>query len=31
MITAYPEVKISEITPEDDFLVLACDGVWDMM
>ena len=31
MITAYPEVKIDTLTSKDEFLVLACDGVWDML
>ena len=31
MVTAYPEVKEIELGPDDDFLVLACDGVWDML
>ena len=31
MITALPEIKEIDITPEDQFLILACDGVWDIM
>lgn len=31
MITAYPDVRREAITPQDEFLVLACDGVWDML
>ena len=31
MISAYPEVKTDELGPNDRFLVLACDGVWDML
>ena len=31
MITAYPEVRIETITNKDSFMVLACDGVWDML
>jgi serine/threonine protein phosphatase PrpC len=31
MITAFPEVKIEQINPRDQFIVLACDGVWDML
>ena len=27
MISAYPDVRIEEIGPKDDFMVLACDGV----
>jgi serine/threonine protein phosphatase PrpC len=31
MITANPEIKSVPITEEDEFLVLACDGIWDML
>ena len=31
MISAFPDVKIEELGPRDEFLVLACDGVWDML
>jgi protein phosphatase 1G len=31
MVTAFPEVRTVDLTPQDDFLVLACDGVWDMV
>jgi protein phosphatase 1G len=30
-ITAYPEVTTENLTPDCDFIVLACDGVWDCM
>lgn len=30
-ITAKPDVTIHKITQEDEFLVLACDGVWDVL
>lgn len=26
-----PEVKETELTPEDEFIILACDGLWDVM
>lgn len=26
IVTAYPDVKVHELTDEDEFLVLACDG-----
>jgi protein phosphatase 2C family protein 2/3 len=29
-ITADPEIRVHELTPEDEFLVLACDGIWDV-
>jgi protein phosphatase 1G len=31
MITADPEVQSCFLTCEDDFLVLACDGIWDVL
>eukprot|EP00948_MAST-09A_sp_MAST-9A-sp1_P003370 g3370.t1 len=31
MITAQPDVRVFNITPEDDFFIIACDGVWDIM
>mmetsp|Transcript_7983 Transcript_7983/g.9257 ORF Transcript_7983/g.9257 Transcript_7983/m.9257 type:complete len:350 (-) Transcript_7983:583-1632(-) len=31
MITAYPDVVSVEIKPTDEFMVLACDGIWDVM
>jgi serine/threonine protein phosphatase PrpC len=31
MITAYPEIKVEDLTPECNFIVMACDGVWDCM
>src|SRR5439155_1990975 len=29
MVIAYPDVKSYKIEAETDFLVLACDGIWD--
>lgn len=31
MVTAYPDVQVRTITPEWEFIVLACDGIWDVM
>ncbi|EFN51431.1 hypothetical protein CHLNCDRAFT_59807 [Chlorella variabilis] len=31
IITAEPDVTSARLTPEDAFLVLACDGIWDVM
>lgn len=31
MITALPDVRRHDIIPEDEFLVLACDGIWNFM
>eukprot|EP00755_Sulcionema_specki_P019163 Sspe_Gene.68738::Locus_40526_Transcript_2_2_Confidence_0.667_Length_1275::g.68738::m.68738/K14803/PTC2_3; protein phosphatase PTC2/3 len=30
-ISAEPEVVATRLLPEDEFLVLACDGIWDVM
>lgn len=29
--SAYPEVQSYEITPDWEFVVVACDGIWDVM
>jgi len=29
IVTAYPDVSEHDITPDDEFLVVACDGIWD--
>jgi len=31
MITCVPEIKIEKIKPTHDFLVIACDGIWDCL
>ena len=31
MITAFPEIKVEKISNESDFLIIACDGIWDCM
>lgn len=31
IVTAYPDVIEHEITADDEFLILACDGIWDCM
>jgi len=30
VITCVPDIKIEPRTPEDEFIILACDGVWDV-
>ncbi|PPA62309.1 Protein phosphatase 2C family protein [Cryptosporidium hominis] len=30
-ITAFPDVRIIPLTNEDEFIVLACDGIWDVV
>lgn len=29
IVTAYPDVVVHDITDDDEFLVVACDGIWD--
>ncbi|CAA20880.1 serine/threonine protein phosphatase PP2C catalytic subunit Ptc2 [Schizosaccharomyces pombe] len=29
IVTAFPDVVIHNIDPDDEFLILACDGIWD--
>ncbi|KAJ5549809.1 Protein phosphatase 2C [Penicillium sp. DV-2018c] len=29
IVTAYPDVTVHELTEDDEFLVIACDGIWD--
>uniref|UniRef100_A0A7S2V0C4 PPM-type phosphatase domain-containing protein n=1 Tax=Fibrocapsa japonica TaxID=94617 RepID=A0A7S2V0C4_9STRA len=31
LVTAEPEILISELTPEDEFVLLACDGLFDVL
>ncbi|KAF5299611.1 hypothetical protein FQA39_LY11526 [Lamprigera yunnana] len=31
IVTAYPDVEVRNITPHWEFIVLACDGIWDVM
>ena len=31
MVTAYPEVTIESIRPDHDFMIIACDGIWDCL
>ncbi|KAM6491095.1 Protein phosphatase 2C (PP2C)-like domain containing protein [Amanita muscaria] len=31
IVTADPDVTCHEVTEEDEFLVLACDGIWDCL
>ena len=28
MITALPDIKKISLQPDDEFMVLACDGIW---
>ncbi|KAL5431820.1 Protein phosphatase 2C 2 [Paraphaeosphaeria minitans] len=29
IVTAFPDVEIHDISEDDEFLVVACDGIWD--
>ncbi|TGZ80373.1 protein phosphatase 2C [Ascodesmis nigricans] len=29
IVTAYPDVVVHDISEDDEFLVVACDGIWD--
>lgn len=31
MITAMPEIRTLQLHPGDEFLILACDGIWEML
>ena len=31
MITAYPDLTIENITSDINFIVIACDGIWDCL
>lgn len=31
MITALPDINIIDLQPEDEFIVIACDGIWNSM
>lgn len=31
IVTANPDINVAEICEDDEFIVLACDGVWDVM
>jgi protein phosphatase len=28
MISALPDVECATLTPEDEFIIIACDGIW---
>ena len=31
IISALPDVQVKRLNREDDFLVIGCDGIWDML
>jgi serine/threonine protein phosphatase PrpC len=28
-VTANPDLEIVDLTPEDDFIIMGCDGIWE--
>ena len=30
-VTAFPDVRTMNLTPDDHFLVMCCDGIWDIL
>lgn len=31
IVTAFPDVEVRDITEELEFIIIACDGIWDVM
>lgn len=31
VVTAYPDVIVKDVTDDHEFILLACDGIWDVM
>jgi hypothetical protein len=31
VLAACPDVEVHDLTPEHEFIVLACDGIWDVL
>ncbi len=31
IVTAYPDVEVKDLTPDHEFMLLACDGIWDVL
>jgi protein phosphatase 2C family protein 2/3 len=31
IVTAFPDVEIKELTNDHEFILLACDGIWDVL
>lgn len=31
MVTANPEIRTIKLDPSDEFIILACDGIWDVL
>lgn len=31
MVSGVPEVQVETLRPDHDFLIVACDGIWDCL
>ena len=31
MITCVPEIKVEKVSNKNEFIVIACDGIWDCL
>lgn len=31
MVTAFPDIKVENLTNDCEFIIIACDGIWDCM
>lgn len=31
MVSSYPEVIVEQLRPDHDFMIIACDGIWDCL
>jgi protein phosphatase 2C family protein 2/3 len=31
IVTAFPDVEVKELTKDHEFVLLACDGIWDVL
>lgn len=31
MVTAVPEIQVEQLRPDHDFMIIACDGIWDCL
>jgi protein phosphatase 2C family protein 2/3 len=31
MVSGYPEVIVETLRPDHDFMIIACDGIWDCL
>lgn len=31
IVTAVPDIAVQQLRPGDEFILLACDGIWDVL